>query len=498
LRATLDTLKESALAEEGAGFDPSGSSGLQDNESSREGSDRARSWHGDVASEGTEDTDLTVMTQTLEAIDLEGPQASNGADLDRDQYEAGLEELAFPEKSAILREMFPTAKDFDITYTLKKVGNNFGKAVEEMLNHAFLEEEGLRDGGYHIKKGIDAFTEPAISGRGRRGRKKRRQLLRRTSSTPASGTHDSSGDPAPLSRWDRAREDVEFITQRTYVSPKVVSSVYHKNSASLPATIAALCESTDSNLNPNPYLSMASPSLLETHAAELSVDFQRVPYPQLAALVNLTHPSTASAHELARALNSQPASMSNRKIVPQYLPRPTSPVSTSTTSSLNPTLLLPQSSVTALAIARSNAFTQAHCAYRKSKSKPLMGGAASYYSSVGREASASLRRHEAAAADALVASQSRPGEVDLHGTAVKDAVNIARARVESWWEREGREWARQGKAMSGGLRVITGAGRHSEGGRGRLGPAVGGALVREGWKVEIGNGVIDVVGRARK
>lgn len=127
-----------------------------------------------------------------------------------------------------------------------------------------------------------------------------------------------------------------------------------------------------------------------------------------------------------------------------------------------------------------------------------MGGAASYYSSVGRDASASLRRHEAAAADALVTIQSKPGEVDLHGVTVKDAVSIARARVENWWEQQGREWARQGKVMGGGLRVITGAGRHSEGGRGRLGPAVGGMLVREGWKVEVGNGVVEVVGRARK
>ncbi len=494
----MDTLKESALAEESAGFDPSGSSGFQDNESSHESSNCAKSWHSDVASEGTEDTDLAGMTQALKVFDYNGLQVGNGTDLDRDQHDAELEELSSPEKAAILKEMFTTAKDFDIIYTLKKVDNNFGKAVEELLNQAFLEEEGLKDGGYRLKKGIDAFADPSISGRGRRARRKKRQLIRRTSSTPTSGADGSSASPAPLSRWDRAKEDVDFVTQRTYISPKVVSSVYHENSASLAATIEALCESTDSDLNPNPYLSMASPSVLEAHAVELSADFQRLPYSQLASLVKLTHPSTASAHELARALASRVTSTSTTKIIPQYQVRPPSPGSTSTTLSVGHTLPLPQSSATALAIARSNAFTQAQSAYRKSRSTPLMGGAASYYSSVARDASASLRRHEAAAADALVASQSRPGEVDLHGATVKDAVIIARARVESWWEREGREWARQGKAMGGGLRVITGAGRHSEGGRGRLGPAVGGMLVREGWKVEIGDGLIDVVGRARK
>ncbi len=498
LRATLDILKESTLAEESASFDPSGSSGLQDNGSSHESSNRAKSWHSDIASEGTENTDLTGMTQTLRVFDFDGHRLDDGTGLDRDRHDAELEDLSPLEKSEVLKEMFTTAKDFDINYTLKKVDNNFGRAVEELLNQAFLEEEGLRDGGSYLKKGIDAFAEPAVTGRGRRGRKKKKQLTRRSSSTPTTGVDSSSKISSPSSRWDRAKEDVDFITQRTYISPKVVSSVYHKNSGSLAATIEAFCRSTEPDLNPNPYMSMASPSILEAHAAELSVDFQCLPYSKLAALVRLTHPSTASAHELARALTSQSGSNSSMKIIPQYLGRPPSPDSTPTTLSLGPMLPLSQPSATALAIARSNAFTQAQSAYRKSKSTPLMGGAASYYSSVGRDASASLRRHEAAAAEALVASQSRPGEVDLHGTTVKDAVNIARARVENWWDREGREWARQGKAMGGGLRVITGAGRHSEGGRGRLGPAVGGMLVREGWKVEIGNGLIDVVGRARK
>lgn len=49
-----------------------------------------------------------------------------------------------------------------------------------------------------------------------------------------------------------------------------------------------------------------------------------------------------------------------------------------------------------------------------------------------------------------------------------------------------------------GFRIVTGKGTHSEGGRGRLGPAVGGMLVREGWRVEVTEGVVAVTGRARK
>lgn len=128
-----------------------------------------------------------------------------------------------------------------------------------------------------------------------------------------------------------------------------------------------------------------------------------------------------------------------------------------------------------------------------------MGAAASHYSSVGRAAAAALRQDEAARADAQVSSQSRPGEVDLHGLNVRDAVRVSRDRVEAWWEGEGREWARAGKVMNdGGLRIVTGLGRHSAGGRAVLGPAVGKMLNEEGWRVQVGNGVVTVVGRARR
>ena len=78
-------------------------------------------------------------------------------------------------------------------------------------------------------------------------------------------------------------------------------------------------------------------------------------------------------------------------------------------------------------------------------------------------------------------------------------MRIAAERVQRWWEGGAAEWAREGKIQGeGGFRVVVGVGRHSEGGRGRLGPAVGGALVRGGWRVEVGEGVLVVRGRARR
>lgn len=43
----------------------------------------------------------------------------------------------------------------------------------------------------------------------------------------------------------------------------------------------------------------------------------------------------------------------------------------------------------------------------------------------------------------------------MHGVNVEDAKRIANKKVEEWWDREGREWARAGKVMGGGLKIIT-------------------------------------------
>lgn len=393
----------------------------------------------------------------------------------------------------MLIDMFPDMKAFDVAYVLKKVCNNFSKAVEELLNYAFLEKERMSSGEPILKKGIDGFAGPNHT-RGRKTRNERKKS-RRTSSTPTP-IGDKSADASTIlpSRWDRAKRDIELITQRTHLSQNTVSSAYHETGGSLRLTIITLCGSSNSN----PYLSSASQSVLQTHISELALGFPSLPIPQIAALIRLTHPSTTSAHELARALIGTPSERPPEVIIPQYLPRPRSP-----TSPQNPPHLsqppLPLSTAARLVSTRSVASTQASAAHHKSKSTPLMAGAAAYYSAVARDASASLQQHEAAIAETLVASQSRAGEVDLHGVSVKDGVRIAKDRVEKWWGADGRgEWVRQGKVMGPGLRIITGVGRHSEGGKGRLGPAVGATLVKGGWKVEVTEGVVTVVGRARR
>jgi hypothetical protein len=142
---------------------------------------------------------------------------------------------------------------------------------------------------------------------------------------------------------------------------------------------------------------------------------------------------------------------------------------------------------------RDTAFNQAAAAYKKGKSDPLMGGAAAYYSSVGRDLDARLRAAAAAEADALVAAQSSDEILDLHGVNVREAVRISRDKVLLWWAKKGMS----GGAV-GGYRIVIGKGTHSVGGKSKLGPAVGGMLIREGWMVEVGSGVLVVTGQAGK
>ncbi|KAL9627629.1 MAG: hypothetical protein Q9204_006434, partial [Flavoplaca sp. TL-2023a] len=227
-----------------------------------------------------------------------------------------MESLSTEEKTAILHEMFPTIKIFDVSYCLKKSGLNFGKAVEELLNQAFLESEnGDSEKSMH-RNGIDAFAEHDARGRKRKG--KRRRQGRRTSSTPAPSDIQSTNSSATSSRWDRAKEDVDFLAQRTYINTPTIRSIYHASGASIPSSIATLCSASTSAANP--HLGSLDPETLAAHVAELALDFPTLPYSTVEALIRLTHPSTASAHELARAALTSPISRSEA-LLPQYAPR---------------------------------------------------------------------------------------------------------------------------------------------------------------------------------
>jgi hypothetical protein len=489
-------------ADEASGFDPSGSSGKDGNDNRHT---ETESGSGQSQRDWSSYTDDTSLSQGMSALDLEGLEPSGMANSTDEQsggqndhlaevYNVNLDSLDDASKEAVLIETFPGIRPFDIKWTLNKCKGKASLAIDELLNQVFLEDSG------HRHQGIEAFSESELPPRPRRGKGKKKRLATADDTSSSDSLAQVSG--VIESKWETAGRDVDFISSRTGMPPQQVNSIYHKNGASIPATISAIIDAHSS-------LQLDSEdATVDVNAQELSLDFPTIPFPNILALTQITYPSTSAAHELAKALIARPHQARNGppiqiefRLPPPDLdssapkPKPKSHNAIYTNS------IPPPPSYSAATTAtdgkdyitlRNAAFTQAFSAYRRGKSDRLMSGAAAYYSSLGRSYDAAAKSASSAAADALVASQSSATMLDLHGTNVKDAVRIAREGVTAWWARID---ARGGVGGThGGYRIVTGKGTHSEGGKGKLGPAVGSMLIREGWKVEVGSGALVVTG----
>jgi len=485
-RETLDILKSSAAEDDASDFDPSGTSAHFDNVS-----DHGGSMPGTCPSRSDGATDISSLSNGVRSIGLSDTSEEYS-------HNEELEKLDEATKEALLKEMFPTASSYTVSHTLKKCNGHWNRAMEELLNHMFFEGEEQVDGEARIfARGVDAFSEDNAARRARKGRKTKRNIL------SESDLRSSSSPPALRSTWDTARKDIEFISTRANVASQAIQSLYHSHNASLPATILALLDlpTPPPKLVPELTFTTASEDTIRTHAAALTSEFPSISPHLVTSLVRLTYPSTSSAHELAAAITASPRT-SGIQLITHY-----APISTSSDPSPNknrhPTTTLPPG--LSPAAAHSQYTAQASAAYRRARSDRLMSGAAAYYSQLGRDAALLRNNATSDSADALVASQSKPGVMcDLHGVSVKDAVRIARREAEGWWRSGGGRGVmgldgrvRGGVSGSGeGFRIITGVGRHSEGGKGKLGPAVAKVLVSEGWRVIAEEGVLVVVGKS--
>ncbi|PMD35270.1 hypothetical protein L207DRAFT_495512 [Hyaloscypha variabilis F] len=496
-RQLLRALSSDVATEEATGFDPSGSSrpnlltsdlgsGREDDESVSARSQQA--WRSE--------TDGTSLSQELSALDLEGLEFSDsGGATSRDEspekpLNSELDGLDERGKEAALVSIFPALKPFDIKWTLKKCKGDAGLAIDELMTQSFLEESGSRH------RGIEAFYDNGLSSRQRKAKGKKRRG--RTTKEDAELTELNPASPLQ-SKWDLGRQDVEFLASKTGMPMQQVSSMYHKNSGSIRTTIAAIVDAHAS-------LKMESDDpMIQINASELRQDFPSISTSDLESLVQLTYPSTSNARELAKALTSRPID-SKPSIQLEFRRAPVDLSSDSTT--IKPKLsngVYREGSMSATELAstfskaRDTAYIQAHAAYRKGKSDPLMGGAAAYYSQLGREHDARTKSAESAAADAMVSMQNSRTELDLHGVNVKDAVRISREKVTTWWHElnEQRVGTIDTRRIGEGYQIITGKGNHSDG-KGKLGPAVGKMLIREGWKVEVRGGRLVVMGVANK
>lgn len=488
--ATLDLIKLDALEQENADFDPSGTGGF------------AAAVSGDRVSQSRtspdEDSESYGVTSiTTGFSELKWDEETNvGVDL---------EDMSHEQKEQYLKNMFPAMRPYDIAFVLKKCKGILCQAIDQLLNLTSLEDETQQSPNQPplIPKSIDGFLSQENGSRGRKGKSKRQSYTNDSSraSSAASGLSDASNERRNV--WTTSTEDVEFILSRTKLAQKSIKSTYHANAASLPATIRALAAEHGANFSTLNEIDL----LVQHNIADLKHDFQSVPDLELFGLLQMARNIPSAAHELAEAMVALPQPVHNSKVngLAQYAPfapitslEPDPPHPSSSWTKIDP------SSTRAIAVshsaAASVAYMKASTAYKRGKSDHLMKGAAFYHAELGRKQAAASKASFAAAADALVASQSTSRVLDLHGVGVADAVRIAQEKVNTWWESLGdAKYAPGGGGpVRDGYRIVTGVGRHSKDGAPRIGPAVGRMLVREGWKVEIGHGEAIVYGKARR
>ncbi|EER23770.1 Smr domain containing protein [Coccidioides posadasii C735 delta SOWgp] len=427
------------------------------------------------------------------------------------------------EKQEYLKEMFPSIAQYTISHTLGKCNGDIDRSMDVLLNLAFFEDSSRSNNGHKdagadaddgqisIPKGIEGFDGPISHKKGRKRGKgkgkqsKTKQLLEQSISACA---EDDLNPNKVDNRWDNGKKDVDFICSRTYLSTQASSSAYHLNAAHLPTTIHYLAKK---EIEKHPQVMEDAVTIQQV--AELREDFSTVSPEKLGGLLRLARNSISAANELARVMIAEPEAplieaTTPRAILPPNLTQTGFTPVRKTKKVVSP-LLGTGSAAASLGASRALAnhhrrageiaFNKAHAAYRRGKSDHLMGGAAGYYSSVGREHIEIAKRETSAAADALVDSQSTGNVLDLHGVSVQDGVRIACERVEAWWESLGdaRYAPGGGGPVREGYKIITGLGRHSRNGTARLGPAVARRLAKDGWRVEVGQGQLTVAGLVR-
>ncbi|KAF1922999.1 uncharacterized protein M421DRAFT_426227 [Didymella exigua CBS 183.55] len=494
-RELLDPIKASAVVEQATEFDASGSSGGPVRDSSgKHGSDVDS--NADTWATRTTLTDATHLSNDLSALSVDGRSAEGSEESWDGGYFRETDQSEAKTKEQLLAETFPSLRPQLVAYTLKKCNDDFSKAADELLNHVYFEDVRSipSEEATPSAKGIEGFFEghhvPQKSKKGK-GKKKQKVSLCAMSSANASGT-DLSGAVTP-NRWQNSSRDVEFITARTMLPHRIVSSLYHEKSTSLSVTILAFVnKDIRAHQGKEP-----EPGHVQD-AMDINEAFPSIGLDRTLALIRLADGSPDKARDLAKALTEQPASATGGRGSIQldfkYAPvnveddEPRERALPSLAPSLRP------HTTASLGQKRNDMYDNASSAYKKGG---LTRAAAGYYAQEARNHGEHQKVSSQADADYLVASQSSSTILDLHGVTVADATRIAKQKTQVWWSSLGeRRIAEYGGARGGvgEYRIIVGLGRHSADGRGRLGPAVVRALVKEGWKVEAGSGEVVVTG----
>ncbi|KAF7507926.1 hypothetical protein GJ744_009960 [Endocarpon pusillum] len=483
----LEIIKAAAVESDTTAFDASGTGGFvaRDLKTSVES---ASSYNGALSGSQQVESITTGLSDLAWDDD-----SAEGQDLDDAGDEA---------KVAWLTALFPDITEQNVCYRLQKCHGNLTRTIDELLNLSFIDQSEP-EGQSTIPKGIDGFTQVEDHSRGRKGKAKRR--LRTSDSTRSNSTTSmyAGAQHEPYNVWASIADDVEFICTRSVLRTQCVRSIYNAQNKSLARTISLLASQEGAKFSSVE----TSSSVEKAQIAKLRTEFPSVPESQLYGLLVMSGNKISATHELADAMITAPMeiSASQTPVIAKYAPVDlTSDIESSKSRSSTPGNQVSYSKVESLAAAKAaaanTAFLQASNAYRRGKSDHLIGGAAAYYADVAHENVKAAKELSAYAADSLVMSQSTSCMLDLHGVSVADAVRIAKKQVAIWWDSLGdtKYASGGGGPVREGYRVVTGIGRHSRDGAPRIGPAVSRMLVKEGWKVTVGQGEILITGKARR
>ena len=307
-------------------------------------------------------------------------------------------------------------------------------------------------------------------------------------------------------RWNKAKEDISVISSRTGIPFSKVSSYYHRNSAVLSSTLLSLV-----TVNSDKYTrgtdTFKDVERIFSYATQYGVS------PDItSAIYQITFPDSSAAVDLVKLLLREPDGQN---------------INSSTQSLHSSNMLKKSHSMDRLSMLSSrpslgesdkrteHEYMPSHTSQpfrsaiytpeTKVKSNTNIVGSSKHPSPeiINDERSRSY--------NAYIKHSDCTGEhdrtVDLHGYNVVEAKEIVRKEVKAWWTGLGE--AKAGTMNVDGswsikfrnprqqprLLFITGKGKHSEGGRGKIGPAISKFLRNDRWKLEIGDGSLAVYGR---
>lgn len=507
LRETLDVLNASAVEQEDLPFDPTGTTNLRNSEAS-----------GSLVGESSD----CAPSDFTSGPSLESPEQDNDDTNSASHNDERLKgsKLAYTflgmttaDKAQNLISMFPSITRLEAERILEDCHDNLSRSMDVLLNLAFIEEtqiareipqeiprEVSQDSQSSIPKSIDGFqAKENQNGGGKKSRKKKKQQNRRVDLA-------SQAMNTTTNKWEAGKKDIEFLSSRACaLQREKIASTYHENSMSLCATIRVLAQAHA----PKGIHEIEDDPVLVTQVGELSHKYPGINPITLVGLIRIANNEIPAADELAETLARRPDLISVSNIISFV----SSPVAlddneeenvapTPQANSASDFMDFNEAAAAASShfAARSAALAQASQSARRARSNPLYGGASAYYRDVGNEQRQLALRHLATASDRLVARQSSPCDLDLHGVTVANAVRIARERVQAWWDGLGdQKYVRGGGRNShGGFNIVCGVGHHSLDRKSHIGPAVWNMLLKEGWRVELNRGSMLVTGVNRR